>query len=171
MLNRYNKKDLFDNFNVFADKVIAISRQLDLTISQVPYPIAKYIAQNDVLKATLDKSDSRFIIETDGYVCEDDENVVAVFTTPIVSSIAKGLGTKLLSIYETVSSLFSNSNAKVIITDKKVVIVVDSKETVVTYEEALSAVGDNHILVVDNQTLLLKEGEFFKFALENLKNK
>lgn len=171
MLNRYNKKDLFDNFNVFADKVIAISRQLDLTISQVPYPIAKYIAQNDVLKATLDKSDSRFIIETDGYVCEDDENVVAVFTTPIVSSIAKGLGPKLLSIYETVSSLFSNSNAKVIITDKKVVIVVDSKETVVTYEEALSAVGDNHILVVDNQTLLLKEGEFFKFALENLKNK
>lgn len=169
MLTRYDSKKLFDNFEVFCKKSVLVGANLGLTFDKIPYPIAKYIAQNDCLITTTTEQKSNFVLKVDEFECEKDENIIAVFsqsryhinvnTSPILKRI-------LAKYYK----LTSKDLGIIIITNKNIIIKNQAEKKIYPLSSKVDFIGND--VCFDNEEFFSIENiSYFIFVLQVLNKK
>lgn len=166
MVNRYDRKKLYDNFEVFSKKSISIAKKLGLSFDKIPYPLAKYIAQNDCLITTATQNKSDFVMEVDGYVCDEDENIIAVFSQNSYR-ISKDIAPIIKRIVAKYYKLISKDSGIIIITNKKIIIKTQTNEKTIPLSSEIYSIGDDASF--DNEEFFLLENiSYLKFVLQVL---
>ncbi|MGN1281163.1 MAG: hypothetical protein ACI4UM_04605 [Succinivibrio sp.] len=110
-------RDLFG----FVENSAKIAANLGIGIDQIPYPIAKFLAFCNALEVVRnEKASLYYVIEQDDFVCEEDENVIMVFSGNLITE--KMLKWSfLVKIFNRFSLNLSKDAYTLIITDRQIV--------------------------------------------------
>lgn len=104
--------------------------------SELPYPIAKFIAQNNNLLYCVGGNDeANFVIEVDDYVCEDDENIIATFSDRIYH-LNHTLPKLVKRVLADILYSFSKEEGFLVVTNKRVVLIKDHKAKTLSFDVA-----------------------------------
>ena len=112
MIARYDRQKLISNFDSLSKSVLELCSRADLSFAELPYPIAVFIAQTNALVATVGKDELRFTMDLDGYVCDDDENVIAQFADRIEGEQDKIVDLSLSREYKRVFNSITFDNKR-----------------------------------------------------------
>ena len=117
-------ENLTANSEEFVDKVLKLYSSFDCPYQDIPYDCAALLANINLLSAFKDKEvKERFVINDKSLVCADDENIIALFRAEGFAFEKEGA---LLQFIKLVLP-FKKQEARVLLTNYKLVIVINDK--------------------------------------------
>ena len=168
MIERYDRNRLFSNFDSFTKNAISVLRLLKIDFSQLPYPIAKFIAQNSNLLYSIGGNDrTNFVIEVDDYVCEDDENIIATFSDRIYR-LNSELPKPVKRILSDIVYSMSKEEGILVVTSKRLVLIKDHKAKTLSFDVAGYTIENGAVTFGDNIYLKVDNTEFFDYVMKAL---
>lgn len=168
MIERYDRNRLFSNFDIFTINAIRILRLLEIDFSSVPYPIAKFIAQNNNLLHCIGESDEAdFVIEVDDYVCEDDETIIATFSDRIFH-LNSALPKPVKRILSDIMYSLSKERGILVVTSKRVVLIKDHKARALAFDVASYTIENGAVTFGNNTYLKIDNTGFFDYVMKAL---
>lgn len=168
MIERYDRNRLFSNFDTFTRNAIAVLRLLEINFSEQPYPIAKFIAQNNNLLYCVGGNDeANFVIEVDDYVCEDDENIIATFSDRIYH-LNHTLPKLVKRVLADILYSFSKEEGILVVTNKRVVLIKDHKAKTLSFDVASYTIENGAVTFGNNTYLKIDNTCFFDYVMKAL---
>lgn len=168
MIERYDRNRLFSNFDTFTRNAISVLRLLEIKFSELPYPIAKFIAQNNNLLYCVGGNDeANFVIEVDDYVCEDEEIIIATFSDRIYhlnSTLPKFVKRVLADVLYS----FSKEEGILVVTNKRVVLIKDHKAKTLSFDVASYTIENGAVTFGNNIYLKIDNTGFFDYVMKAL---
>lgn len=168
MIARYDRQKLISNFDSLSKSVLELCSRADLSFAELPYPIAVFIAQTNALVATVGKDELRFTMDLDGYVCDDDENVIAQFAGySYIASDAPGLLSRIIHDY---ALRFTGKRCYLTLTNKHMIYRIDGEQDKIV-DLSLSREYKrvfNSITFDNKRFFKFYRSSFFKFVVDIL---
>lgn len=137
IVNYYDKAALLADSDVYLEHTLDLCKRLEISFNEIPFKIARFIACVNLVANYKGKiSYTKFAIDVDKYIGDEEENVLLVFNGKF-----KTLDPNLGKIVKATSLLLNNFKAKhfgkLVITNKKAIMLTDTKEQLTYSLESL----------------------------------
>ena len=165
MVERYDKKKLYDNLKAFCDNTLATMDKLDFKFEELPYPLAKYLATASLLTGG-EASEPLFKYDCDFLKCDPDERIISVHTAPLYRMDANAPLKPVAGIYK---RNYSKAEGVIVITSKRIVVRTDNDNKDFQLQTPILKNG-NDISLDNFNYFCVKDYNFFRFVINCLNN-
>jgi len=120
LFTRYPQNDVVKDLNKIVENLKTVAKEVELDFKDTPYKIAKIMAQSSCAVNT-NEENVTFIIDTNCYVCDEDEYVTSAFHGRVFD-LETNTRSVLKLVFALVKYYSSKDKAHLIITNKKVIL-------------------------------------------------
>ena len=172
LLNRFDREKLYSNFSLIIKNALSLGSLIGLKLNDYPYPLAKIIAENESLMCLLGRQNgTNFVIDVDSYICDDDENVVCVFSARRFDIVNQDNAfiDKLQFFYK---KLLSVADTYIILTNTHVIICCGESQTVLDIESQVFLTKQNDCFSFDEKIYFsVDDPDYFSYVMDTVLHK
>lgn len=172
LLNRFDREKLYSNFSLIIKNALSLGSLIGLKLNDYPYPLAKIIAENESLMCLLKRqTGTNFVIDVDSYICDDDENIVAVFPAKRFDIVNQDNAfiKRLQFFYKKLLSVTDNY---IILTNTHVIICCGEQQTVLDIESQVFLTKSNGCFSFDEKIYFsVDDPDYFNYVMDTVLHK